>query len=178
MGLALAMMRDGECNDRMEAGGYTYVHKFRAFLVLMYVAQAWQIPEADHEGIQSLLGWVKGLQPDPDAVELTEDDLAKALWTPDGLGIDYTAIPDDPTDGLGLPFGSPAWNAVHGLRKLVDHSDCDGSLTAGDAIDAAALFDFLREPVIEPRPADADLIRRMGDFMRRAADGRWPIAFV
>ncbi|ARJ66139.1 protein of unknown function (plasmid) [Magnetospirillum sp. XM-1] len=177
MGLALAMMRDGECIDRMEAGGYTYVHKFRAMLVLMFVAQAWQVPEADHDGIQSLLEWVKGLQPDPDAVELTEDDLAKALWSAD-LGIHYDAIPEDLAAGCGFAFGSPAWNAAHGLRKLVDHSDCDGSLTIGEAIDVAALFDFLREPVIEPRPADADLIRRMGDFMRRAADGRWPIAFV
>jgi len=181
MGLDLRTAKPGAESHRIGVGPYHHVHHLRAILVMLFVAQAWQLEGADADRIQEILGWVKGLSQlgiDIDEVEVSEDDLFRAMRSGTTFSIAYDGIVGSPLSLVGLECGTPAANAAIGLRKFVDHSDCDGVLSMGDTADVAALFDFLAKPAIEPPEDILPGLAGLSAFFRQAAESGATVVFT
>lgn len=118
-------------------------------LTLLFVRTAWQIEDlcdterdATQSSLRSLDLETQGI--DVWETEVTEDDIDRVLQNmkPPHIYPDQT-----PDDGPGLQktaMGPDTHIAAIGLRKLVHHSDCDGSLPPGGAVDVATLFRFIK----------------------------------
>ena len=144
-------------SERIPMGSDRSIHAYRKLVVLltarhylkasetqtanedMTAEEAMSLFPGDYpdDWVQALLAWTKVHFPLPD------------LWD---IAPDYSAVSDAVRD-----------ERLEGLRKFVDHSDCDGRHSRGDVADIAALFEQVQPD------ADEVLVRENHEWFERVA---------
>ena len=146
-------------SERIPMGSYSGVHDFRKMLVLL---TAWHYLKKDEaQTAEEAIGIFPGDYPDDWArglLALTkENPIDVSLF--DNVN-DYSIIGDTVRD-----------ERLEGLRKFVDHSDCDGRHSRGDVVDIAALLESVRADAEEVlNTEDHEWFERIARFFIAARD--------
>lgn len=146
-------------SERIPMGSYRSVHVYRKLVVLLtarhylkagetqVAGEAMELFPGDYpdDWAEALLTWTKVHFPLPD------------LWD---IPPDYSAVSDAVRD-----------ERLEGLRKFVDHSDCDGRHSRGDVADIAALFEQVQPDADEVlKLVDHVVFERVARFFIAARD--------
>ncbi|MHB8410224.1 MAG: hypothetical protein ACYDHY_19495 [Acidiferrobacterales bacterium] len=182
MGLDLVAL-NADCDDvRYPVGNYSFVHHLRAMLILLFVHTALQTIHSDStdETLRSMLSWADlgKRQINQDDASATKKDIEWIFQDWPELRVDYAMIPDDPFMFSKMDRGTIMANAAVGLWKFVNHSDCDGHLSSGDAADIARFLDFVQRP---PDMVAHDIVGHivgLTKFFRECADSGTMIMFA
>ncbi len=146
-------------SERIPVGGYRDVHVYRKLLVLLTTRH--YLKAGETEVAEEAMSLFPGDYPEDWAQDLLvlagENPFASDLHR---NAPDYSVVSDAVRD-----------ERLEGLRKFVDHSDCDGRHSRGDVADIAALFEQVQQDASEVLDAeDRAWFARVARFFIAARD--------
>lgn len=159
MGLSL-ITQDRESDIRV--GSYSSVHILRAFIVALVARHFTR--KGETALAQSALEMYPYLDAPDNAAPMPHYEDFK------GKHPDYSTMPEGP-----LPLN------IEGLRKFVNHSDCEDAHTAGDVADIAALFQMVINDIPEQfgdNTDDTNWVTQIMQFFIDADDRNQAILYV
>jgi hypothetical protein len=186
MGLSLKSIDRKGLIDHFAVGSYSGVHAVRRELTVLFALRvfddAQEISDPEDRGeadclIENALAYA-----DIDLLGgdcLTREAIVGELSNPaGGIGIDYEAFNEDYQRFLARTPGpvSDQAAAMIGLYKFVNHSDCDGRHSYGDAVDILQFFDFVGPMFKES--SDADYYRNLHAFFRNTVENNGYVIYA
>lgn len=118
-------------SERIGLGSYHDVHRFRKLLVFMTARH--YLKNGEPDTAEEAMGLFPGDYPDDWAQNLP-------AWTSDHSNF-FALLDDSDSTDYSVVSDAVRDERLEGLRKFVDHSDCDGWHSRGDVVDIAALFE-------------------------------------